>query len=122
MTATVEVPRSGSYDVWIAGSVRSSLRLSVDGEEVGEARHQLNNAGLYVELGSRDLEPGEHELQFEFSGADLHPGSARTVDPVRAIALTSTDPADSKVYTADAEDAGDLCGRAWDWVEALPAN
>jgi hypothetical protein len=122
MTATIKVPQAGRYEAWLEGSVRSSVVLSIDGEEVGEARHELNNEGMYVDLGGLELEPGSHRLSFEFGGADLHPGSARTVDPLGSIALSGNDPAESRVVKVPVDEAGKLCGKTWDWVEALPPD
>lgn len=120
--ANFTVPRSGTYAVWMQGSVRATATLRIDGKEIGGVRHQLNNAGLYVDLGSVELDPGRHRLEIEFGGADLHPGSARAVDPIGRIALSDRDPSDSKVVRADSANAKSLCGRNWDWVEALPAG
>ncbi|CAN5570093.1 hypothetical protein BH10ACT11_BH10ACT11_03820 [soil metagenome] len=122
MSADVSVPRAASYAIWIKGSIRSGATLTVDGEKLGAVRHQLNNTGLYVELGSADLSQGKHRLEIEFSGADLHPGSARATDPVGPIALSASDPANSKVVRVDSADSSRLCGRDWDWVEALPGG
>ncbi len=54
----VRVPHSGRYEVWLGGSVRPQVDLSVDGREVGQVRHQLNNEGEYVLLGKARLDVG----------------------------------------------------------------
>ena len=49
--ARVRVPRAGRYEIWLGGSVRPEVDLTVDGRRVGQVRHQLNNEGEYVLLG-----------------------------------------------------------------------
>ena len=75
ISAEAHVGRAGDYEVWLGGSVRPAVILTVDGERVGEVRHELNNSGQYVGFGSVALAPGGHRIEFRFAGADLHPGS-----------------------------------------------
>ena len=120
LTTAVTVPRAATYEVWLLGSVRPRVELLVDGQVAGTVRHQLNNAGLSVLLGSASLIPGEHEITVRFHGADLHPGSggaARTIGP---LVLSDDDAADVGITVVAANDADRrFCGRSWDWIEAL---
>ncbi len=117
--ADVQVTRPGDYEVWLGGSVRSEAELLVDGEAVAEVRHELNNLGQYVSFGDVPLEAGEHRIQFRLAGADLHPGSGGSGLPAGPIALTRAEAADSRLVRVPTADAETLCGRAWDWIEAL---
>ena len=114
----MNVTRPGDYEVWLGGSVRPAVSLWVDGERVGEVRHQLNNSGQYVRFGSVALAPGNHRIEFRFAGADLHPGSAGRGGPIGPIVLSRGEAADSRLVRVPASDFRALCGREWDWIEA----
>jgi hypothetical protein len=82
LTASVRVPKRGSYDFWLGGGVRPEVDLSVDGRQVGSVRHQLQNYGEYTELGTAVLDRGSHTVSIRFHGADLHPGSGGKPEPI----------------------------------------
>ena len=117
---TLTVPRAGSYRAWLKGSVRGSVALYVDGGKVGEARQQLENDGGFVELGEARLGAGRHEVELRFGGADLHPGSGGFPRPETGPLLFSPagDEAGALVSVPVAESSR-LCGRPWDWIEAV---
>lgn len=104
-------------EAWVAGSLRGTAALLVDGEPVAERRHRLNNEGLYTSFGMLDPPAGEHRVRVERGGADLHPGSAPDGSQPGRIVLR--DPSPGTLRRVAASTAGQLCGRAWDWIEAL---
>jgi len=117
--ATVGVPSAGRYEVWLGGSVRPQVDLVIDGRKVGQVRHELNNEGEYVLLGAAGLSRGHHTLEIRFHGADLHPGSGGRPSPVGPLQLASNDAAETRITRVPAANASQLCGRRWDWIEAL---
>ena len=117
ITSHVRVEAPGEFDVWLGGSLRPGVELAVDGEPAAEVRHELNNSGEYVELGTVQLSAGTHKLEIRIGGADLHPGSAGNAGPIGPLSLSSTDPADVRLVRVPAARARRLCGRAWDWIE-----
>ncbi len=119
LLASVRVPVAGRYEVWLGGSVRPEADLLVDGRRAGSVRAQLNNAGEYVLLGRAPLAAGRHRIEVRVHGADLHPGSGGRPGPIGPLVLSSQDPADTRIATVPASRANELCGRSWDWVEAL---
>jgi hypothetical protein len=60
--ATVTVPTTGRYELWIGGSVRGELTALVDGRVAGRLRHQLNHTGEYTSLGEVELTAGTHTV------------------------------------------------------------
>lgn len=117
ISAEMRAPHAGDYEVWLGGSVRPRVEASVDGELVGEVRHELNNFGQYVRFGTVRLDAGPHRVELEFGGADLHPGSGGSGPPVGPLALSSAEAADSRLVRVQAKDARELCSRQWDWIE-----
>jgi hypothetical protein len=117
--AEVAAPRDARYEIWLGGSVRPQVDLTVDGRRVGEVRHQLNNQGEYVLLGRARLGAGHHSLAVRFHGADLHPGSGGSPSPVGPLQLSAGDAAQTRVIQLPSERAAELCGKPWDWIEAL---
>jgi hypothetical protein len=115
------VPRAGRYDAWLKGSVRGSVELLVDGSEVGAARHELNNDGGYIYMGETTLGRDAHRAELRFGGADLRPGSGGFPRPETGpllFAPAATEAA-SPLATVPVDEADRLCGRRWDWIEAV---
>lgn len=117
---TLRLPRGGRYVAWLKGSVRGSVELLIDGRRAGEARQQLENDGGFVELGTVRLGAGAHSVALRFGGADLHPGSGGFPRPETGPLL----------FAPAGDEAGELvsvplaasrrlCGRPWDWIEAV---
>jgi hypothetical protein len=103
----------------LGGSVRPEVDLLVDGQQVGSVRQQLQNFGEYTLLGTARLDPGKHTIAVRFHGADLHPGSGGAPTAIGPLALSSQDAADTKVSFFPPSQAERLCGRRWDWIEAV---
>jgi hypothetical protein len=82
-------------------------------------RHILNNEEQYVRLSAARLTAGEHDVAVTFHGSDLHPGSGGAPDPIGPLVLSSQDSADTRVTYIAPADAQELCGKPWDWIEAL---
>jgi hypothetical protein len=118
ISMAMRAPQAGDYEVWLGGSVRPRVEVSVDGEPVGEVRHELNNFGQYIRFGIVQLDPGTHRVEVEFGDADLHPGRGGSTLPVGPLVLSSAEAADARLISVPAADARELCGREWDWIEA----
>lgn len=120
---TVRVPRASRYAAWLEGSVRGSVELLVDGRRVGEARHELNPERGFIALGEARLGAGAHEVELRFGGADLHPGSGDFPRPETGPLLFAPAGEEAgEVVSVPVDQAERLCGRPWDWVEAVAAG
>jgi hypothetical protein len=114
------VTRGGRYKGWLEGSVRGEVELLVDGVEVGKARHVLNNDGGFVDLGTVELPPGRHQVELRFGGADLHPGSGGFPRPFTgSLLFTPTADGAETIVSVPVDRARELCGKPWDWIEAV---
>jgi hypothetical protein len=113
------LPSPGTYEVWLGGSLRPSATLFVDGRPVSEVRQLLNTPGNYVDFGVFDLARGSHTFAVTIGGPDLHPGSAGADGPIGPLIVSQPDDG-SPLTSVSPSRARSLCGRAWDWIEALP--
>jgi len=120
LAVDARVDRSGSYEIWLGGSLRPGATVAVDGVEAGEVRGELNNRGGYVSLGEAELDPGFHLVEVHVGGPDLHPGSAAGTGPLGPLALSTTTAATTHLVRVPSLRAEELCGRAWDWIEVAP--
>jgi hypothetical protein len=117
-TLPLNLPASGSYEVWLGGSLRPEATLSVDGEEVGSLRQQLNTPGNYLDFGTAKLSRGRHVLSVALGGPDLHPGSAGTDGPLGPLVLDRPGK-DPPLRSFPPARAKSLCRHRWDWIEAI---
>jgi hypothetical protein len=120
---TLRVPRAGDYEAWLGGSLPTEVELFVDGKHFGAARHVLNNEGGFISLGEGRLEAGAHSAELRFGGPDLHPGSGGFPETGALLFApvpdeTSGGPA-GEIVSVPIDDARLLCGKRWDWIEAV---
>ena len=118
LTAVVRVPTAGLYGVYLGGSWRRRLEVSVDGRRVTTMRHQLNHPGAYTPLGALQPEARRARVRLDYTSANLWPGSGGTPFGLGPLILSRTTQ-ELPVNYVDPADAGSLCGRSLDWIEAL---
>jgi hypothetical protein len=119
-SGSLVVPRPGDYEAWLKGSVRGAVSLYVGGEKVGEAREELENDGGFVLLGATRLSAGHHEVELRFGGADLHPGSGGFPRPETGPLLFAPAGREAgSLVSVPLEESDRLCGKRWDWIEAV---
>ena len=122
---SVPVPSEGSWRVWVGGSLRRTLEVSVDGRSVGSLRHEIAHNGHWLRFGTLDLTAGEHVVTLSVRrGLPAGVGADAAQSGLAPLALTPAE-ADGPgpVVRVAVRDWRRLCdGRTYDWVEALPAG
>jgi hypothetical protein len=118
LETSVTVPTTGHYGVWLGGSFRRRLQVSIDGRRLAGAHHQLTHLGVDTPLGDIDLRQGSHDVALKYSASDLSPGSGGAPFPMGPLVL-SRDTAELPVTYVEPGTARSLCGRSLDWVEAV---
>jgi hypothetical protein len=120
-TGTFSVEKSGTYGVWLGGSPRGDVKIEIDGKPAGSSGPELDHADSYRQVGTVELEPGQHEIAFTYEEASpLAPGVGGEAFPLGPLVVSSATAADAHVKTIDVAEASSLCGRSLDWIEALP--
>jgi hypothetical protein len=117
LSERTEVP-GGEYELWLGGVVFGGVDLSLDGEEVASERMAIENQGALEPLARVKLSAGKHRLELDYSGADLHPGSALHAYEIGPLELDAPKSGDLGTLTATPANYRKLCGRRWDWLEA----
>ena len=116
LTVPIELARGGRHRVWVGGSVRGTLRASVDGVEVGSVSSQLQHAGQWLDVGDAVLLAGGHQVSLEVTLPSLAPGAGGGGFPLGPLVL---EPLLGERALIETSSADTLCGRTLDWVEAV---
>jgi hypothetical protein len=117
LQAHVAVSGNGRYEVWIGGSFRRTLEISIDGHRLTTGGRQIR-AGEYSPLGDVELRSGSHDVVLRYTAASLSPGSGGAPFELGPLVL-SRSTADVPVTYVRPSDAHSLCGKSIDWIEAL---
>ncbi|HEX7609698.1 MAG TPA: hypothetical protein VF380_03410, partial [Solirubrobacteraceae bacterium] len=125
LTAPVELPSAGTWDVWLAGQFMPPVAVGLDGRTVGTIAGELSGNSLVPGAAPPlrvTLAAGRHPLQITRGGFTLAPGNggAAVLD---AIFLTPAGvPAHGALRAAPAARAGQLCAAGAEWAELLPSS
>jgi hypothetical protein len=116
----VDLPVAGRWLVFLGGSTRGTVTVSVDGVEVGSDSSEINNNGQYIEIGPVDLSAGVREVTVEYDrGGLLTPGTRTTPGfPLGPLVFSSASASD-RLVEVEGADYTELCDRRLDWVEAF---
>lgn len=117
-TGDVIVPEDGRYRVWVGGSARGEVSVSVGGQEAGSARGLLNNNAQFISLDELDLESGQLPVSLTYErGGALRPATGGYPFGIGPVVLEPvTEPTLIRVAPQNAQR---LCGRNLDWIEAV---
>ena len=118
VAGTLGVPRTGSYEVWLAGSVGRRLGVSFDGREVGSVEDELSRPPGWLLLGTTDLRRGPHRVRIVRGGGNLEPGNG---DGPRFVGPVVVRPASGAARLRSVAPGSwrSLCGRSLSWVELV---
>ena len=121
----VRVPAAGRYTAWLGGDWFGDATVAADGRGFGSKRGDLNWPDNYTDLGSTQLSAGEHVITFSNATGGWRPGSAPApasgpyaAYPIGPLVLSPEDDR-QRIETIPSSQAGSLCGRSLDWIEAV---
>ncbi len=118
VTARIEVPRAGTYRLWVEGNTGRELRATIDGRPAGTVDNVSGGSGNVLQFDAVDLSAGRHVLRIERGGGGLGPGDAAFTN-VRAIALEPVANEARPLRTLPIDDWRALCGQRLDWIETV---
>jgi hypothetical protein len=75
------VPLAGRYDLFIEGSYGRPVDVYIDGRHVASAAYQVSYPAAWIQIGSKWLSAGLHEIELRRGGVSLHAGNGDGVDP-----------------------------------------
>ena len=107
----------GEYEIWLGGEVFGAVDVFIDGVKVASERGVLNNAGGLEQLATAPIPAGEHQLEVEYSGASLYPGSAVHPYAIGPLEVRTPQGGDLGLTTVTPGEYHDLCDERWDWIE-----
>ena len=117
--AGFDVPSTGRYGVWVGGSFRTRVGVSIDDRRVGSARNVLQWPGNFEQVGDEQLGAGPHTFRLTYGGSNLRPGSGGTPPFGLGPFAIARGTQDRPITYVEPADARSLCGKSLDWVEAL---
>jgi hypothetical protein len=118
----LHIPRSGRYVAWLGGSASRRVSLTLDGEEIGSVRQELNNIGGFIRLGEARISRGVHTVKLHFGGSDLYPGSADFLEEGGPLIFAPAGDESGEIVAVPAAQYRRLCGKPWDWIEVASSG
>jgi len=119
------LPRTGTYEVWMEGTVGRPVKFLVDGHLLGTVAYEERYPEQFLRVGTGELSAGRHTLELVRGGGSLHPGSGDDVDPdTRGLGPILLLPQGSQSYrlqVAPANAAARICSApvGYEWMEVL---
>lgn len=117
----VTVARAGRYSVWLGGSTRGPLTVSIDGRPVGTALLEIQESGQYIRMGALRLAAGRHTVTLSYGRELWRPGTGGPPEAIGPLVLRRVAPRPA-LLALPASRARGLCGRVLDWVEGIGAG
>jgi hypothetical protein len=118
VSGSLWVPRSGEYEVWLAGSFARSVEVRIDGRLAGWARDELSQPASWIELDRLWLNAGRRRVELLRGGGTLAPGNGDGRRMLGPLALRPAGEA-PRVSALPAQRWRSLCGRTLAWAEVI---
>jgi hypothetical protein len=117
----VSLTRTGTYDLWLSGSIGRRISVRVDGRELASVGDELAQPAGWNELARVRLSAGRHRVELVRAGGDLHPGNG---DGPRRLGPLALVPARHAVGVLRVPPARwrELCGPRLLWTEAVASG
>jgi len=123
LQATFDVSHYGAWEVWLKGELMPSVSVSVDGRALGSIGGQLDGNPHNPETMTPlrvTLTAGRHHLVIERGGSNLDPGDGGEAILHEIFLTPANEPAVDTLHLIAPTQWRSLCGRRYDWIEAVP--
>jgi hypothetical protein len=118
VAGTLNVPASGTYQLWLEASVSQRFSVLIDGRPAGSVAWQLGPQGQFLQVGRVTLAAGQHRVQIVRPEVNGSPGQDTTGMYLGPLMLVHGDDP-GPVSQIDPSRARSLCGRSLDWLEVV---
>jgi hypothetical protein len=121
LAATLEVPVTGRWNVWVKGQIMPAVELRLDGRRLASIGGQLSGNSLVPDTVpplAVALSAGPHRLSLTRGPSTLAPGDGGSA-VLAAIFLTPAAFDPGALRAAPVSDWHALCGRSYDWIELV---
>jgi hypothetical protein len=121
----LSLPGSGTYEIWMPGSVGRPLTLYVDGRRVGSVAYQFRYPGQFLKFATVTLTGGTHDVRLVRGNGSLHPASGDGPDTASGVVgqllFSLRRPGDGRVAIVPARAAARVCKATvgYEWMEVL---
>lgn len=125
VTGSVSLPATGTYEVWMQGSVGRPITIYVDRRRIGSLAHQERYPGLYLHVAQVKRRKGTQRIRLSRGNGSLSPGSGDGPDArsglIGPLVFALQQPQDGRLMTAAASQAAAVCARreGFEWIEIL---
>jgi hypothetical protein len=89
VTGSLDLERSGRYELWLRGSFGRKVTVRIDGLDAGSVRDELAQPANWLDLGSLVLDSGTHHIDLIRSGGNLAPGNGDGPRTLGSLVLRS---------------------------------
>jgi hypothetical protein len=123
LSATFELPHAGTWDVWLEGQIMPTVSLSVDGRHLASIAAQLGGNSVVLNPMTPVpvfLSAGRHRLTLSRGGFTLAPGEGGSTYLYGLYLAPASPAAQPPLRTVAASHWRSLCGRSYEWIEAVP--
>jgi hypothetical protein len=107
---SIELDRSGAYELWLRGSFGREVDVRIDGRRLGSARDELAQPANWLDLGTVELAGGRHRVELVRSGGNLSPGNGDGPRSLGSLVVRRREPRAATV-SVPPSDWHQLCGR-----------
>ena len=118
VAGVIDIPRAGTYQLWLEGSLSQRFRVLIDGREVASISYQLGPQGQFVPIGQVALSAGRHRAEIVRPPVNGLPGQDSTGMYLGPLMLVPGGDPPTVAQLAPSQ-AHALCGRSLDWLEIV---
>ncbi len=124
LSATFVVPHAGTWDVWLEGQIMPTVSLGVDGHHLASIGAQLGGNSVVLNPMTPvpvSLSAGRHRLTLSRGGFTLAPGEGGSAYLYSLYLAPAGIAAQQPLRSVAASRWRSLCGRSYEWIEAVPS-
>jgi hypothetical protein len=120
LSATFRIPRAGIWNLWVVGEIMPRISLRVDRHPIGSIAAEVSGSEFNPDTMTPfavSLSAGTHVLTLARGGLTAAPGDGGSA--ILHAAFLTPKGAEETLETVPASRWRSLCGKRYDWIEAV---